>query len=1765
MDHTIEVPAIDVQNSDLAYVLYTSGSTGKPKGVAIEHSSLINLVQYMQEIYPLLENDSYLFKTTYSFDVSVAELFGWFLAGGSLTVLETGTELDSQRMLETIAAKGITHINFVPSMFNVFLETIKEYVTDHLQSLKYIFLAGEELPINLVHKFYELGTHIQLENIYGPTEATIYCAGYSTNGAENNGVIPIGRPLGNMQLYVLSESNEPQPVGVSGELCISGRGLARGYFNDEEQTKEKFVDNPFIPGERMYKTGDLAKWQEDGNIVYLGRIDDQVKIRGLRIELGEITHQLLQSDLIREAATITKGQNEEKYLVAYYTAEAAQDTDLLKRHLQKTLPEYMVPEHYVHLDQLPLTASGKLNRRQLPDPIIEIDRPYTEPANEMELQLTEIWSEVLKLEQDQISVTASFFELGGNSLNAMVLTNKIAKDLQVTVPLKEIFNQQDIRSLGAYISNAEITEYSSIEPAVEKEYYPLSSAQKRMYFLQEFDRDSVTYNMPEFVKFESTLDTFKLENAFKKLIARHESFRTSFEMHNEEPVQYIHETTDFELEEYDAKPEEVDDIIASFIRPFDLSKAPLIRVGLVKVENQEPVLMVDMHHIISDGVSHRILVSEFMKLYDGQELPENKLNYKDYAEWQQSEQQQAALNVQKSFWLNEYSDELTTLELPLDFPRPKIRNYDGDSVGFFLDEIATEKLRTLSKEERSTMFMVILSCYNILLGKLGNLEDIVIGTPTAGRQHADLENMIGMFVNTLSLRNYPVGTLSFDEFLSQVSSRTLSCFENQGYQYEALIDELGVERDISRNALFDAMFVYQHVEEEPLEAPGLTTSSHDGGKQLAKFDITLGVKETKDRLYFDLQYATSLFRKDTIERFTIYLKKVLEAVVSDPSITLSEIDILQEEEKTQLLLDFNDTEVDFPRHETIISLFEQQVERTPDHEAIVHDENQVNYDVLNKKANQLARMLLDNGVERGDVVSIMIGQCSEMVIGILAILKCGGTFLPIDPGYPLARINYLIENSNHRILLSEHNLVTHIGYQKDYIDLRASSYKDFSDKNLKRAGNADDIAYLIYTSGSTGAPKGTMIAHRSLINLCHWHNEQFDINEHDVATKYAGFGFDASVWEIFPYIIRGASIHIIPEDLRLDIKKLNKYYVRCNITISFLPTQVCEQFITLSNNSLRILLTGGDKLNTVEKTSYELVNNYGPTENTVVATSQSSVGMMDNIPIGKPINNTRIYILGQHQELLPLGTVGEICIAGESLARGYLNDPALTTQKFVSNPFVPGTLMYKTGDLGKWLPDGRLVFKGRIDEQVKIRGFRIELGEITQHLLKYPEVEQAVVQLKQDEDEKYIIAHYVSAGPIEIDALKVFLLERLPAYMVPNYYMHVDQMPITANGKVNKKLLPDPVLDINDQYDPPGNDIEKQLVELWAEVLKLAPENISVTKSFFELGGHSLRATKLVNKISQTMQLELPLREIFVTPTVREISKKLDPTKISLSSEYITHLKQFPDTSKNLFFIHDGTGDVHGYLALSGLIENYNCWGLRCDILNRDGPVEVDISEIATTYIERIKQIQPDGAYQLAGWSLGGIIGLEMARQLEAAGENVENLFMIDTVFAKNLSREEELPVNDFPIEDEKLLLKEISDIEVETFNKVTVLGELWQTSIQLIGNGECLEKVKSKIPARYRDMTPNFDTINIEDLLSFVNTIRSLEKAANRYHPDTVLGTQLTYIKASETTYDSHLLHKYFRNKIAFKEIKANHFSIVQDPHVLQVAELLAKKLDEP
>ncbi|MEK3793108.1 amino acid adenylation domain-containing protein [Paenibacillus sp. FSL R7-0204] len=1472
---------------DLMYIIYTSGTTGKPKGVMIEHRNVVNFIAGMSERISFVPGQTVLSMTTISFDIFVLETLLPLAKGMEVILVTEDQNSNPDKLAALLDDTSIDLIQLTPSRLQMLLSSPS--MSKHFAKVKDLLVGGEALSQSLLDRLKAV-TSARIYNMYGPTETTVWSLVDHLDACDS---LTIGKPIANTSVYVTDADNRMLGIGMPGELCIAGIGLSRGYLNRPELTAEKFVDNPFEPGQRMYRTGDLARWLPDGNIEYMGRIDEQVKIRGFRVELGEIASVLRRQPGVKEVAVAVKEKNGDTSICAYIVSDRDIRTGDLKDCLRKDLPDYMVPAYLLQIGSIPVNRNGKLDKQALPEPDAPRAQEYIAPRNRTEETVACAFAEVLGV--TPVGIEDNFFEMGGHSLRATRVVNQIEVQTGIRLPLKAIFAAPTVRLLAQEVEQAQAKVYLPIPQAEEQEVYLMSSAQKRVYLIHQMDDVGIAYNMPAVIGFHGTLDLGRMKYALEQLALRHEILRTSFHMQDGEPVQKIAREVQLEWEYEERIIAKEENLLHDFVQPFDLGKAPLMRMKAVKTGKDTTVLLLDIHHIIADGMSMDILINELSSLYNGEQFEALSVQYKDYSEWMRTRD----LSEQKSYWQGVFREPAPVLDLQLDYLRPQTQSFKGHSINGMLTATQKKAVDELCGKTGATAYMVLLSAMMVLLGKYSRQEDIVIGSPISGRTHKDTEQMMGMFVNTLAMRGYPEGEKTVLDFLKEVRESALKAYENQEYPFEELVEAVEVKRDVSRNPLFDVMFVLQNNEQANLEMNGLTRTVVDSEHiiaehTVAKFDLTVNVGEMEDGYAMNWEYCTDLFEPESVQRMMKHFSHLVDELTANPGRKLCELSVVDEEEKRLILETFNDTAAEYPRGKTVVELFEEQVEQTPDHIAVVFEDEQMSYAQLNEKANQLAYKLRELGIRPDDRVAILAQRSLEMIIGIYGILKAGGAYVPVDPGYPENRIRYMLEDCQPKsILLGGAELP--VKGDIPVIDLLDKEVYTGEAANPVHVNTPKDLMYIIYTSGTTGQPKGVMIEQRNVVRLLFNDRSLFDFGQDDVWTLFHSFCFDFSVWEMYGALLFGGRLVIIPSLTARNPVEFLQLIERERVTIlNQTPTafyHLAQEALQQEKRNLRIrkVIFGGEALIPLKLQAFrtahpevQLINMYGITETTVHVTYKE-LTVMDlegsRSNIGKPIPTLQAYVLNAQGKIAPIGVPGELYVGGEGVARGYLNRPELTVEKFVPNPYKSGERMYRTGDFARWMKDGNIEYLGRIDQQVKIRGFRVELGEIENTLREIAYIKDAAVIARTDSSgDKAIYAYITSDETLDIRHIRSRLMKRLTHYMVPAYMLQVDSIPVTANGKVDTRRLS--MIEIvknpdNTTYMEPVNDKEAAICGAYRDILNL--DKVSTNDTFFELGGDSIKAIRVVSR----------LKEYGYNARVREI---LNNTSISELAGYIEEI-----------------------------------------------------------------------------------------------------------------------------------------------------------------------------------------------------------------------------------------------------------------------------------
>ncbi|NMO23051.1 non-ribosomal peptide synthetase, partial [Pyxidicoccus fallax] len=1405
--------------------------------------------------------------------------------------------------------ESITAVTLTPSV-------LAQMTPEDFPALETLISAGEACTPELVERW---GGRVRLLNAYGPTEVTV-CATLSEPMRPGQR-LSIGRPWANVRVYVLDAQLRPVPVGVPGELCVDSVGLARGYRHQAGLTAERFVPHPFsdVPGARLYRTGDRVRWLADGTLEYLGRFDLQVKLRGFRIELGEVETALSQHPSVREAvAVVREDAPGDKRLVAYVVAQEGDtlDTLALRTFLKQRLPEHMVPAALVTLDALPLTPNGKVNRQALPSPEgaqAAQAREYVAPRNRTEEQLAGMWAELLHVER--VGVDDDFFELGGHSLLATQVVSRLQASFGVELPLREVFEAPTVAKLAARLQAlASAGGTAAGAPALTRVErtgsLPLSFAQQRLWFLDQFQPGSPFYNLPMAIRLSGALDMAALERGLRELVRRHESLRTTFRTENGAPVQVISEEAALAFDLVDLStlpPAQCESEVRRLIREtalhaFDLASGPLLRIRLLKRSEQEHVLVANMHHIVSDGWSLGVVVREFGALYSAfhegrpSPLPELAVQYADFAAWQRAWLETGALRRQLDWWRGQLEGAPQVLALPTDHPLPAVQTFRGATLPVRLPRALSDAVNTLAQREGVTPFMVLLAAFQTLLSRYSGQEDLVIGTPVAGRNHVGTEGLVGFFVNTLALRARPSGDKSFRALLAEVKDAALGAFANQDVPFEKLVEELQPTRSLGHSPLFQVMFSLQNTPMPEQALPGLTLRPVDMDLGVAKFFLTLALDELPDGYAGVFEYNSDLFDAATIQRMASHQLRLLEAVVAAPEQLLCDLPLMSPEERHQLLVEWNDTAADYPRDTPVSAQVAARAARSPDAVALSWDGGQLTYAELMQRVGILAERLRGLGVGPEVRVGLCARRSPELVVGLLAILEAGGAWVPLEPDAPRERLAFMLEDARPAVLLTQRAL-------RDALPVSAATVVLFED-GVTPSGEvprlprpvADNAAYVLFTSGSTGRPKGVLVSHRALARHTAWFISALELSEGDRVLQKASIGFDASVPELLATLVSGARLVLGPTEADNDTAALLATLARQQVTVlQLVPSQLrvlLEEAQVERAAGLRMLLSGGEALpvELVRRVrerlpSTRLINAYGPTETTVDATAWlgGEPGEGPSTTIGRPIANTQAYVLDTRGQPVPPGVSGELFIGGDGLARGYAGRPELTAERFVPDAFggKPGARLYRTGDRARWRVDGTLEFLGRVDDQVKVRGVRIEPGEIEAVLAEHPAVRDTAVVAREDARGMRLVAYVVRRDSATETAslvgdLRTFLAGRLPAAMVPSAFVTLDALPLLSNGKLDRKALPAPeaTVDTGTAYVAPRTPTEELLAGLFAQVLGV--ERVSAVDSFFDLGGHSLLATQVVSRVRSATGVDLPLRELFEAPTVAGLAARVD-------------------------------------------------------------------------------------------------------------------------------------------------------------------------------------------------------------------------------------------------------------------------------------------------
>ena len=1633
-------PEISSNSQNLAYVIYTSGSTGLPKGVAVRHRNLVN---YSYAIARKLgwdqESEGLHFATvsTLSADLGNTCIYPALLCGGCVHLIGEDVSTDSLRLSRYMREHPVDVLKIVPSHLAALLDSGGG--ADVLPR-KYLVLGGEALTPQMVERLEALHPSCEIVNHYGPTETTVgsltlRLRDYDWKKSPRRG-IPIGRPLANTRAYILDSHRQPAPTGVAGELYIAGAGVAAGYLNQPERTAERFLPDPFgsEPNGTMYRTGDLARFLPDGNVEFLGRVDDQVKIRGFRIELGEIESVLASHPAVKQAVVLAREDADGSKRLVAYVAPQTVDANELRSHLKARLPGYMVPSTVIKLARFPLTPNGKVDRKNLPEPNShgqDSAREYLAPRTPVEEVIAAKWAEVLKL--DRVGREDSFFDLGGHSLLGTLVMSRIREAFQIELPLRALFETPTVADLAARIEGLQLGqlgfEVPPIHPVGRNRILPLSFAQERLWFLDKLDPGNPFYNVPSAVRVNGRLSIAALEQSLNEIVRRHEVLRTRIGLSDGLPVQVIDSWQKLTLAVTDLSgvpSTEREDAARRLAmeeagRPFDLTSGPLIRAFLVKMAEDDHILIMNTHHIASDRWSAIVLMGELSALYQAflankpSPLPELAIQYADWAVWQRDFLTGEQLERQLAYWKHQMEGAPPVIELPTDRPRPAVQTFRGANLSVTVPAATLTRLQEFSRGEDVTVFMTLLAAFSVLLHRYTQQEDIVVGSPIAGRNHSETEKLIGFFVNTLVLRASLAGNPTFRKLLDRVRETAIGAYAHQDIPFEKLVEELKPERDTSRNPLFQVMLILQNVPGDGWKLADTVASPYPVSSETAKFDLTLIAVESPDGLRTTLKYNTDLFDEATIQRMLEHWQVLLEAVVENPELTCSEAPILTARERRQMLVEWNATAAGFPRESCLHELIEQQVERTPEAVACCFAGEQYTYRELNQRANQVAHELRARGASPGQRVAILVERSLAMLVGLIGIQKSGAAYVPLDPAYPAERIRQVLESAQPALVLTEEALLDRLparGFESICLDRDWDTIGRNESSNPSKAAGAaagpGDLLYLSFTSGSTGQPKGVEITHRNVLNFLASMKTAPGLSAGDTLVAVTSLAFDIAGLELFLPLVTGAKVVIASREQALDGRQLADLLLRWQATVMQATPATWSLLLDAGWTGDRRLraLCGGEALpqqlaQRLMSRCGELWNMYGPTETTIWSSvykvEAASTGV---IPIGRPIANTTMYVLDVHRQPVPIGVAGHLYIGGDGVAKQYWKQPGLTAEKFEPNPLVSGEIIYQTGDLAKFLPDGNIQFLGRADQQVKVRGYRIELPEIEGVLEQSPGVREAVVIVREDvPGDKRLVAYIVGQnGNVPSDhALRAHVKLHLPEYMVPGAIVSLPELPLTSNGKIDRRKLPRPDAARPEEAAAatPRDAVEIRLTKIWENVLGLRP--IGIRDSFFDLGGHSLLAVSLFAKIEKAFGVSLPIATLFQAKTVEQLADALR-SRGSLSSWSALVPIQPGGSRTPLFCVHVQNGNVLFYHELAKQLgRDQPFYGLQSVGLQNNREPLTRVEDMAAHYITEMRSVQPEGPYLLGGYCLGAYIAFEMARQLKQQGQKVALLAIFET------------------------------------------------------------------------------------------------------------------------------------------------------------------------
>ncbi|NFF81599.1 amino acid adenylation domain-containing protein [Clostridium botulinum] len=1484
--------------NEMCYIYFTSGSTGKPKGILGKHSSLEQFIKWEINEFNIDNNVRVSQIISPSFDPYLRDIFVPLEAGGTLVIPESTNIITSPaKLINWIDEENITLMHMVKTIFINMMDEVEN--DDKFSHLKYILLSGESLKGIDIKKFYEIFKgRIDIINLYGPTETTLIKTFYRVKSNDASKInVPIGKPIEDTRIHILDNHMNKCHVGEVGEIYIESPYISYGYYKDEEKTKKVFIKNTFDDAinDVLYKTGDIGIELENGNYECLGRSDRQIKIDGIRIEPGEIENVIKSYFNVEEAIVISKKRSNGKVnLYLYYTCKDYLDADKVTSVLAENFQSQMIPSEYVRVKEMPLLINGKIDVKKLMniESSIKEEKNKNTFMNEHEKKVVEIMADILRY--GSIDVDDDFYKLGGNSIDASKIALKLYNVYNFEVLALDILKKKTPRKIAEYISKKKEKIYNPINKAVSMDSYPLTPIQNSIFVISKKQCIKTSYNISEIVEIDGQVNVDKLNQAFKRLIQEEEVFRTTFKFIDGEPRQVIKKEVDFNITLTDysnrykneiLEKEKIRNLKKEFMIIFNLEEVPLLKVDLIKVGESRYLLLMQMHHIICDGTSQELLKYKLSLILNNKNLNKSNIKYSDYSIWLNKKIQSEHMKKMKKFWLDIFNDNIPVLDVPADFNRPAIRTSKGDNIIYFLDKNLSKAIRKFSSNQSKSVYVIMLTAFAALLSKYTSQENIVIGSILSSRAHPDIEKMIGVFINTIPLKICIDQEKTFNEILMQVSNFFFKVMENQEYPFEEIVKDLKIKPSLSRNPIFDVMFIMQNMNTYDLKIRNAITKGLLIGDNVSKYDITLNVIDNDESICLNFEYATDLFTKSRIERMAKNYESLLVNIMENLETPICSVDIMPKEEKKVILDSFQKYTNSYVKtNKTFIDLFKKQVNKTPDNIAINFKNTSMSYRKLDIVSDYLADILSKQKLRSNEIIGIMVKRSPLVIISMIAILKAGFAYLPIDITYPLSRIKYMLEDSKCNLVISDCDKVEN--FEINHIDINLNDIVDCQKVEPINKSQADEIAYVIYTSGSTGLPKGVVLTNRNLLSFILSVKKEIEFPRYKKILSLTTSSFDIFLFETFLPLTEGLEVVLGDEDDQRNVNNIKKIMEYQGIDIvQMTPSRLnmITDSVDISEcfKNLKAIVVGGEHFPSYLLNKLRILKNiriynlYGPTEATVWC-SIKDLTHENNITIGKPFDNSKFYILNEHKQLQPIGIKGELYISGECISRGYLNKEDKTRKRFMQDPFNEGKTMYRTGDIGRWQENGEIELIGRCDSQVKLRGYRIELKEIEKCISSIPEIISNVCIIREDENRgRYLVGYYESKEKISISLFRKHLLSLLPDYMIPEVFIHMNKFPMTQNGKIDRGKLPKPKENIrpvlNSYYKKVTTETEKKIVEIWQEVLRI--NEIGVDDNFFELGGNSIILVKMHNKLEKIYTDTVNIVDIFSHPTIASLAK----------------------------------------------------------------------------------------------------------------------------------------------------------------------------------------------------------------------------------------------------------------------------------------------------